>query len=194
MKNSTLLMLVQGKGLVLWLLPLFWFAASPQDPPSDPCQADPNACMDLSADPNQALGAQDGGVSARVPVCSPDNFCWQNPLPQGNPLHAVFGVDANNIWAVGDGGTRPLTSTTQRLGNPLSGVALLFGLDSGEPGFGKTVIRVPFQRLFKTQKCVGHVLGLVVTDSDVAKPDRVFAEHIHGNLVIPQRLSRSFER
>ncbi len=38
-------------------------------------------------------------------VCSCGNWCWQNPLPQGHYLIAIWGVDANNIWAVGEGGT-----------------------------------------------------------------------------------------
>ncbi len=28
-------------------------------------------------------------------------WIWQNPLPQGNTLSAVWGSDANNVWAVG---------------------------------------------------------------------------------------------
>src|SRR6218665_346788 len=29
---------------------------------------------------------------------------WQNPSPQGNKLNDIFFIDANNGWAVGDGG------------------------------------------------------------------------------------------
>ena len=32
-------------------------------------------------------------------------WVWQNPLPQGNSLTAVWGTDANNVWAVGVKGT-----------------------------------------------------------------------------------------
>ena len=31
-------------------------------------------------------------------------WVWQNPLPQGNTLNAVWGADANHVWAVGNGG------------------------------------------------------------------------------------------
>src|SRR5262245_47431816 len=34
-----------------------------------------------------------------------ERFYWQNPLPTGNPLAAVFGTDERNVWAVGERGT-----------------------------------------------------------------------------------------
>jgi hypothetical protein len=34
-------------------------------------------------------------------ACSIDSWCWQSPLPQGEQLSAVWGSDANNVWAVG---------------------------------------------------------------------------------------------
>lgn len=37
-------------------------------------------------------------------LCSVDGWCWQNPLPQGNPLLAVWGSRSNNVFAVGQGG------------------------------------------------------------------------------------------
>lgn len=37
--------------------------------------------------------------------CTPDGFCWQNPIPQGSNLWAVWGSGATDVWAVGDGGT-----------------------------------------------------------------------------------------
>lgn len=37
--------------------------------------------------------------------CSSHDFCWQNPLPQGNALLSIWGTDDNNVWAVGDAGT-----------------------------------------------------------------------------------------
>ena len=38
-------------------------------------------------------------------LCNPNNWCWENPQPQGNYLYGVWGADANNVWAVGFGGT-----------------------------------------------------------------------------------------
>ena len=32
-------------------------------------------------------------------------WVWQNPLPQGNSLTGIWGLDANNVWAVGTKGT-----------------------------------------------------------------------------------------
>lgn len=47
------------------------------------------------------------GPGDRMPglgkVCSADGWCWENPLPHGNGLTAVWGTDANNVWAVGSG-------------------------------------------------------------------------------------------
>lgn len=38
-------------------------------------------------------------------LCGADGFCWQHPLPQGNTLLAVFGLDRGHQWAAGAGGT-----------------------------------------------------------------------------------------
>jgi hypothetical protein len=38
-------------------------------------------------------------------VCSPSNWCQQNPQSNGATLQSVWGADAKNVWAVGDGGT-----------------------------------------------------------------------------------------
>ena len=39
------------------------------------------------------------------PVFSQSGWYWQNPVPQGNPLHDVFFTDDTNGWAVGDLGS-----------------------------------------------------------------------------------------
>ena len=39
------------------------------------------------------------------PVSSQSGWYWQNPVPQGNPLHDVYFVDDTNGWAVGDLGS-----------------------------------------------------------------------------------------
>jgi photosystem II stability/assembly factor-like uncharacterized protein len=38
-------------------------------------------------------------------ICSSDNWCWVNPLPQGNDVNDILYVDSNTAWAVGDYGT-----------------------------------------------------------------------------------------
>lgn len=58
------------------------------------------ACPDTGVD-----GGTDGGAPAIVDPDCATTLCWQSPLPQGNTLNRLFGLDANNIWAVGDLGT-----------------------------------------------------------------------------------------
>lgn len=38
-------------------------------------------------------------------ICSQDGLCWQNPVPQGNPLLFVWQDPAGPAWAVGQRGT-----------------------------------------------------------------------------------------
>ena len=38
-------------------------------------------------------------------VCSQDNWCWENPLPQGNDLYRAWGRARNDVWFVGAYGT-----------------------------------------------------------------------------------------
>lgn len=35
-------------------------------------------------------------------VCSPDQVCWEHPLPQGAALERIDGQNGSDIWAVGD--------------------------------------------------------------------------------------------
>ena len=48
-------------------------------------------------------------IAARVNggnlVRSSDNWCWRNPLPTGNNVRAIWGSEADDVWAVGSGGT-----------------------------------------------------------------------------------------
>lgn len=48
-------------------------------------------------------GSVTAGIAARV--CSSGNWCWYNPLPQGNNLRAIWGTASNDIWSAGDAGT-----------------------------------------------------------------------------------------
>lgn len=38
-------------------------------------------------------------------ICSQDDWCWDNPLPQGNTLRAAWASSEKDVWAVGDHGT-----------------------------------------------------------------------------------------
>lgn len=45
----------------------------------------------------------DGGTLI-IPTCTSGHWCWENPLPQGNPFNALFAVSATDVWAVGPAG------------------------------------------------------------------------------------------
>jgi hypothetical protein len=38
-------------------------------------------------------------------ICTAPGWCWQNPMPQGNPLFSVWGRASDDVWAVGPLGT-----------------------------------------------------------------------------------------
>ncbi len=46
--------------------------------------------------------ASDGGLEPLT--CVPNEWCWQHPLPQGQPLNSVFAASATEAWAVGEAG------------------------------------------------------------------------------------------
>jgi hypothetical protein len=50
-----------------------------------------------------APGTVQAGIANRI--CSAGNWCWYNPLPQGNTVRGLWGTASNDIWAVGDAGT-----------------------------------------------------------------------------------------
>lgn len=37
-------------------------------------------------------------------ICSENNWCWQNPVPQGNDINDMHVVDSETTWLVGDAG------------------------------------------------------------------------------------------
>lgn len=37
-------------------------------------------------------------------LCDAAGWCWENPLPQGNPILSVWGKSSTDIWAVGGAG------------------------------------------------------------------------------------------
>jgi hypothetical protein len=38
-------------------------------------------------------------------ICSVDDWCWEQPLPQGEILSAAWGLNSNDVWAAGKHGT-----------------------------------------------------------------------------------------
>src|SRR5438105_3367492 len=44
------------------------------------------------------------GAPNYAPVCSPDKFCWDIPLPSGNTLNNVNGSSDGDVWIVGNAG------------------------------------------------------------------------------------------
>ena len=65
---------------------------------------DPDTCADgIDNDCDGQTDADDSGCAARI--CSPDGWCWENPLPQGNDLLDVWIAPGGDVWAVGAAGT-----------------------------------------------------------------------------------------
>jgi hypothetical protein len=59
--------------------------------------------------PSSATVTVSGADAVAAPFTSAatlrGTWAWQNRLPQGNSLSTVWGAAANDVWAVGDGGT-----------------------------------------------------------------------------------------
>lgn len=53
-------------------------------------------------DAGPGIPPEEGAVTAS---CSPDGWCWENPVPQGNELRAAWAVAPTDAWFVGTGGT-----------------------------------------------------------------------------------------
>jgi hypothetical protein len=72
--------------------------------PDDGCECSRTVPPDEVCDglDNDCNGTVDDGLSGcAAGVCTPDKWCWENPLPQGNSLQAVWGSAENDVWAVG---------------------------------------------------------------------------------------------
>jgi hypothetical protein len=52
-----------------------------------------------------ADGPSSDVLSPPVTVCSPDNWCWDHPSPQGKNMFGVWGTSETNVFAVAEGGT-----------------------------------------------------------------------------------------
>lgn len=63
-----------------------------------------------------------------VGLCSPDHFCWENPLPQGAHLYGVWAAREDEVWAVGASGTvlrydgKAWTRHATKVASPLTAV------------------------------------------------------------------------
>lgn len=54
---------------------------------------------DLGGPPD--LGQPPTMVVSNPPLCTASGWCWENPLPQGNPLGAVWAFASDDVWAAG---------------------------------------------------------------------------------------------
>jgi hypothetical protein len=82
-------------------------AGAPADSATDrPSSVDANPGRDaVDANPGRDAGADGTSLPALAGTCNEAGWCWQYPLPQGNTLRAGWATAANDVWAVGDGGT-----------------------------------------------------------------------------------------
>ena len=75
-------------------------AAPPASQPAGPRHsALPKAQRHRSIATGSRLASTTGGF------CSPDGWCWENPLPHGCRLFSVWGTSGKDVFAVGDSGT-----------------------------------------------------------------------------------------
>jgi hypothetical protein len=78
------------------------------DPQHDAGPGDPQGAPDANG--ADAPSTHDGGADAIAPrpqggrACPTPSLCWENPLPQGEPLKGVHGTAPDDVWAVGDAG------------------------------------------------------------------------------------------
>ncbi|MFL5306708.1 MAG: hypothetical protein ACJ8F1_15940 [Polyangia bacterium] len=53
----------------------------------------------------QVVSVDASGPPVAGDICYQSGLCWDRPRPQGEQLNAVWAANANDVWAVGDGGT-----------------------------------------------------------------------------------------
>lgn len=74
--------------------------------PRDGGNADSGSADGGSADGGGADGgSSDGGMPAGGGLCTGSRWCWENPLPQGNGMTALWAVSPTDVWAAGTYGT-----------------------------------------------------------------------------------------
>jgi hypothetical protein len=83
--------------LVLVAVPLACSGSGGSSGPAEPVPGGPGT----NGGPTDPAANMGGFASA---ACTKDNFCWIDPLPQGNALTSVWAAGPNDIWAVGRGG------------------------------------------------------------------------------------------
>ena len=67
--------------------------------------ADPTCSDGLDNDCDGLTDSDDIGCSSVPVICTRDNWCWQNPMPQGNTIKDIWASSPDNVWVVGDYGT-----------------------------------------------------------------------------------------
>ncbi|MBW1809270.1 MAG: hypothetical protein JRJ87_13830 [Deltaproteobacteria bacterium] len=72
------------------------------------CDLDPDGRVLCACDPGFKNGSRRTCIEQPADsnhVCTGEDWCWLNPLPQGSRLRAVWGTGPNSVWAVGDAGS-----------------------------------------------------------------------------------------
>jgi hypothetical protein len=70
---------------------------------SDGSQIDASAMDAASMDALPGVCSQDGGcpVGEPPPFCNAGGYCWELPMPLGDPLTGIWGTSASDVWIAG---------------------------------------------------------------------------------------------
>jgi hypothetical protein len=79
-------------------------AACGSESPGHAATSPMDAGRDADSAHDEDAGERDAALPEPKPVCSADGFCWEQPLPQGESLRAVWAAGERDVWAVGDNG------------------------------------------------------------------------------------------
>ncbi len=97
--------------LILLALALATLAGCPEEtaptppPAATPIPPPPPPAAESIPDAGNALVRGPAPRTPDVGFCSPEHWCWEHPLPQGNTLYAVWGLSPEDVWAAGARGT-----------------------------------------------------------------------------------------
>ena len=105
---------------------------------------------------NQCVTSVSADMGEPKQMCSPDDWCSTVPLPQGNDLLGVWGLNASTVWAVGFGGTllkwdgASWIIQTSNTTNELHGVWALDPNNVWAVGIGGTILKGDYDPPIRT--------------------------------------------